>query len=389
MKKNRVVKLGLGIVMVSLMITSCQGKKTNKSVSNMETSQETTLDTTLLDTESAMLEVESGQEEEDDHERGDTSIIFYASELEDKYWSNIERGIEKAKGELNLKNLQVIREQNDFDEVLLDEMGKESRGFSFYLKDPQSKIEVLQDAYKSGVPIIGIRLEVNDEIRNVLAAHATPDSYAMGQLAATNTYAKLKDKISGVGEEEVLRLGVICENPDNPTIDARTQGYIDKMADLLGFSKTSVEGYEKYNREVETSKYMIEVVAPTVLGEFDPEAMRPKINELLNKQDLITVFATSQVASECMLETNQEISRLSAEGILGVGFDSGAVQMQAIREGVLSGAVAINYEQLGYKAITMAVTGALGHPLQDVDTGEIWYDAKNIDSDELTAYLYE
>ena len=45
--------------------------------------------------------------------------------------------------------------------------------------------------------------------------------------------------------------------------------------------------------------------------------------------------------------------------------------------------------QIGYQAVKLAIAAAKGETVKDVDTGSKWYDAKNIDSDEIKALLYE
>jgi ribose transport system substrate-binding protein len=44
---------------------------------------------------------------------------------------------------------------------------------------------------------------------------------------------------------------------------------------------------------------------------------------------------------------------------------------------------------MGYQAVTLAVKAANGEAVEDVDTGSKWYNAENIDSEEISVLLYD
>ncbi|MCB0149613.1 MAG: substrate-binding domain-containing protein, partial [Caldilineaceae bacterium] len=83
-------------------------------------------------------------------------------------------------------------------------------------------------------------------------------------------------------------------------------------------------------------------------------------------------------------------TELGKEGLVIIGYDSGAQQIQAIRDGLQAGAITQNPIGIGYKCVEAAVKAINGEPVDKViDTGFFWYDATNIDSDEIKAVLYE
>jgi ribose transport system substrate-binding protein len=58
--------------------------------------------------------------------------------------------------------------------------------------------------------------------------------------------------------------------------------------------------------------------------------------------------------------------------------------------GLQAGAITQNPIGIGYKCVEAAVKAINGEPVDKViDTGFYWYDATNIDSDEIKAVLYE
>ena len=73
-----------------------------------------------------------------------------------------------------------------------------------------------------------------------------------------------------------------------------------------------------------------------------------------------------------------------------IGYDSGQQQMDAIRSGAEAGAITQNPIGIGYKCVEAAYKAYKGESLPEViDTGFMWYDASNIDDEEIQAVLYK
>ena len=71
------------------------------------------------------------------------------------------------------------------------------------------------------------------------------------------------------------------------------------------------------------------------------------------------------------------------------GFDAGAAQKNAIRQGWFYGSVTQDPYQIGYKAVELAVKAANGEAVADVDTGAQWYNAENIDDEMIAMLVYD
>jgi len=64
--------------------------------------------------------------------------------------------------------------------------------------------------------------------------------------------------------------------------------------------------------------------------------------------------------------------------------------MDAIRDGLMIGAITQNPVGIGYETVKAAVEALDGTDLPEtIDTGYYWYDASNIDDEEIQAVLYE
>ena len=64
--------------------------------------------------------------------------------------------------------------------------------------------------------------------------------------------------------------------------------------------------------------------------------------------------------------------------------------MDAIRDGLMVGAITQNPVGIGYETVKAAVEAINGEELpKTIDTGYYWYDETNIDDEEIQAVLYE
>ncbi|WP_223421505.1 substrate-binding domain-containing protein [Tateyamaria pelophila] len=103
--------------------------------------------------------------------------------------------------------------------------------------------------------------------------------------------------------------------------------------------------------------------------------------------DLKGIFGTNEGSAIGVVNGVRESG---AEGITIVGYDSGQAQMDAIREGLMAGAITQNPVGIGYETVKAAVAAAKGEAVAaDIDTGFYWYDATNIDDPEIAAVLYK
>ena len=73
-----------------------------------------------------------------------------------------------------------------------------------------------------------------------------------------------------------------------------------------------------------------------------------------------------------------------------IGYDSGKAQLDAIRSGLMAGAITQNPIGIGYEAVKAAVMAIKGEKVEkNIDTGFFWYDKTNMDSDQIKPLLYE
>jgi ribose transport system substrate-binding protein len=85
------------------------------------------------------------------------------------------------------------------------------------------------------------------------------------------------------------------------------------------------------------------------------------------------------------------VTELKKEGqIVVIGYDAGKQQKDAVRSGVMAGAITQDPIGIGYKCVEAAVKAIKGEKVEkNIDTGFKWYDKTNIDADDIKPLLYD
>jgi ribose transport system substrate-binding protein len=240
-------------------------------------------------------------------------------------------------------------------EMLQTALDKGPNAIVFAALDSIAAIPLLERAQEEGIPVIAFDSGVDSDIP--LATAAT-DNVAAAALAAD----KMAELIGGAGE-----VAVIAHDQTSRTGIDRVAGFTERMAEEYpDITVVDVQyGAGDQLKSTDLAKAIM-LAHPNLAGFFGA-----------NEGSIIGVL--------------NAVTELNMEGeIVVIGYDSGAQQIAAIRDGFQSGAITQNPIGIGYKAVEAAVMALRGEELEPViDTGFMWYDADNIDSEEIMAVLYE
>ena len=104
--------------------------------------------------------------------------------------------------------------------------------------------------------------------------------------------------------------------------------------------------------------------------------------------DLKGFFGANEGSAKGILNALKETGM---EGkIVAIGYDSGQQQIDAIKSGVMYGAITQNPVGIGAKCVDAAVDAIAGKSMsKNIDTGYYWYDKSNIDDPKVQAVLYQ
>lgn len=396
--KRKAISALLCATMVAAMVAGC-GNKSAETAAATEAPKETTAATeapaeTEAPADTTETPAETTEAPADDANAGsgdysDVTIEIVAKGFQHDFWKAVKLGTEQAAADLGLAGTNFVGPQNESAvaeqvEQLNNAINKKPSAICLAALDPDSVMGALESA---GVPVIGFDSGVPGASTDVVVANAATDNYAAGELAAENLYELIKDQVTDPAE--TVRIGVVSQDATSQSIGERTGGFVDKMVSLIGEDKASVEGHDKYNKAVDGAKVIIEVGIPATV---DDAACVTVANTLLNKTDLVAIYGSNEFSAKNIVTANESLQVLGANSdrkVVGVGFDAGAIQLQAIRDGILAGSITQNPVQIGYKAVELAAKAAKGEAVEDVDTGCLWYTADNMESEEIAPCLYE
>lgn len=377
--KKKIVSILLAGMMVIVMAVGCgQGADQETAAGPDETIDESTAD--------------SGEADASETE-GDMSIYLVSKGFQHQYWQAVYQGAQEAADELGV-SMQMEGPNTESDiqqqvQMLNNAVNQKPSAIGLAALDTQACIGGIEAAKSQNIPIVGFDSGVPDAPEGAVYANASTDNYAAGELAAEETYALIKDKVTSA--EEPIRIGVMGQDATSESIVNRGLGFIDKMIELVeADGKTAgVEGNDKYTQGKESSDGKDVIIDVAVPAQVTAEAATTDGQNLLNKEDIICIYASNQYTGEGLVHANENLKKLGEDGIIGVAFDSGTVIKGAVKDGTLSGAVTQDPFNIGRTTVELAVKAAKGEEVADVDTGCKWYTAENMEDEDIAPNLYD
>ena len=173
----------------------------------------------------------------------------------------------------------------------------------------------------------------------------------------------------------------------------------DKMAEFLGgtgtvavvahdqTSRTGIDRRDGFLNQIASEYPNIKVVS-----------VQYGAGDQLQSTEIAKAMLTANPGLGGMFGTNEgsaigivnAVREMAAEGVTIIGYDSGRAQTDAIREGLMAGAITQNPVGIGYETVKAAVAAMNGETLPAIiDTGFYYYDQSNIDDAEIQAVLYD
>lgn len=315
-------------------------------------------------------------------------IEIVAKGFQHDFWQAVLKGSKQAEEEFGVKTNFVGPEGEGAIAAQVEQINnainKNPNAICLAALDTSAALDAITAAQDKNIPIVGFDSGVPGAPDGAVVANAATDNYAAGELAAEKLYEVIKDKVTN--PSDTVRIGVVSQEANSDSIVQRTAGFVDKMTTLIGADKCQVEGHDKFNRKVDGAKVVIEVRIP---AEVTDNAGKTEALTLLNKADLIAIYGSNEFAAKCIINANEGLNKLGIDKVVAVGFDSGALQLDAIKNKVFYGSVTQDPVSIGYTAVKLAVAAAKGEKVEDVDTGCLWYNADNMEDDNIAPCLYQ
>ncbi|WP_298936176.1 ABC transporter substrate-binding protein [uncultured Ruegeria sp.] len=285
-------------------------------------------------------------------------IPLVSKGFQHQFWQAVKSGAQQAADEYGVRitfegpdNETMVDRQID---MLAAALANNPKAIGFAALDSQAAIPLLKQANDAGIPIIAFDSGVDSDIP---VSTATTDNLAAAGLAAD----KMAEKIGGKG-----KVAVVAHDQTSRTGIDRRDGFVNRMA-------------EKYpDIEVVTVQY----------GQGDHLKSTEVTKAILTANpDLNGIFGTNEGSAIGVVNGVQE---LGTEGLVIIGYDSGKAQKDAIKSGLMAGAITQNPVGIGYETVKAAIAAVNGEDVPAlIDTGFYYYDASNIDDPKIAAVLYD
>src|SRR5699024_4260966 len=227
-------------------------------------------------------------------------------------------------------------------EMLTNAVNKTPDAIALAALDTSASLGAIEQAINKNIPIIGFDSGVPDAPEGAIAANAATDNYAAGELVAEKTYPEIEDKIADADGD--TRIGVIAQEVNSMSITDRTVGFIDKMVELaegeLGENSVAVTGHDKLANDVSAEDASL-IIDTRIPSEISDSAGQTEAQTLLNKDDLIAIYGSNEFAAKAIINADNAMSdeKIGPDKIVAVGFDSGAIQIDAIKSDRFFGSV--------------------------------------------------
>ena len=291
---------------------------------------------------------------------GKIYIPLISKGFQHQFWQAVKKGAMNAAADLNVEvTFEGPESESQVDkqiEMLQAAMGKNPSALGIAALDSKAVIPLLQQAQAKKIPIIAFDSGVDSDIP--MTTVSTDNLVAAG-VAADKVAAAIggKGKVAVIVHDQTSRTGI-----------DRRDGFLKRMK-------------EKYPD--------IQVLEPQYGGGDHLKSTEIAKTVINGNPDLKAYFGANEGSAIGILNAVKE---LKMEGkLVIVGYDSGKLQIEAIKSGLMLGAVQQNPVLMGYKTVELAVKALKGEmpASKKTDSGYVWADKSNLDSPEVAGVLYE
>lgn len=374
--KKRVLAVLLGGCMVAGLLAGCGGSSSSSSDSS------------------------SSDDKKADSGSGNSyHFEVVVKSFQSSYWQAAVQGIEQAEEELGVTtNTTGPNAESDIaDQVnmLNNAINQAPDGIALAACDQNSVLDSLQTAKDKGIPVVCFDSGVPDAPEGSVYATVVTDNGGAGAIAADKIYEAVKDKIANAKGQ--VRVGEVNQDATSANITERGMGFVNEFIKLAkDDGKTcAVVGNDYYvnlvedNGDSKTADIIIEVAVP---AQTTVELCSTEAANIMNKDDTIAMFGSNQVSAEGVLTANQNLNVLGSDpdkNIIAAGFDAGSTIKAAVKDGTLIGAVTQSPLMQGKISIETLYDICEGKDVKDVETDGYWYDATNMDDEDISPNLYD
>ncbi|MDR1905283.1 MAG: ABC transporter substrate-binding protein [Treponema sp.] len=289
---------------------------------------------------------------------GTIYIPLISKGFQHQFWQAVKKGADNAAKDLGVDiTFEGPESESQVDkqmEMLQTAMGKNPKALGIAALDSRAVIPTLQQAQAKGIPIIAFDSGVDSDIP---LTTVTTDNQKAAGLAAD----KMAEAIGRRG-----KVAIIVHDQTSRTGIDRRDGFLNAIKKYPDIQVLEVQyGGGDHLRSTEIAKAVIN-----------------------GNPDLKGYFGANEGSAVGVVNAVSELNKVGQ--IIVIGYDSGKPQLDAIKSGLMYGAVQQNPVGMGYKTVESAIKAIRGESLPKItDSGYVWADKSNLDSPEVKDVIYE
>ena len=287
-------------------------------------------------------------------------IALVSKGFQHQFWQAVKQGAEQKAQELGVEmtfdgpasETEVDNQLN----MLQAAIDTKPDAIGYASLDPDACKPLMDKAKEAGIPVVQFDAACNSDVPLTLAA-------TDGKAAAAIAADKMAELIGGKG-----KVAIISHSQINQTGVDRRDGFADQIK----------------------AKYPDIEIVDVQYGDGDHLKSAEIAKAMINAHpDLAGIYATNEGSAIGAVNAGNEL-KLEPGKLIIIGFDSGKAQIDAIKSGLMAGAITQDPIGIGAATIQSAVDAINGKDLPKfIDTGAYWYDKTNIDDPKIAAVLYE
>ena len=325
-------------------------------------------------------------------------IPVMAKGFQHQFWQAVKAGADAAAAEYGVEiYFDGPASETEIDaqvNMVKNEMAKNPKAMALAALSTDAVTEILEECAEKNIPVIGFDSGVPGDTTGAVKATACTNNENAAAIAADkfNENETVVEAMKNATSDNPVIIGCLSQDAVSASVCGRTTGFVDKMYEIAESyqpGKVAIEGHAKWEKKVDAPAIIIEVA---ISATTEATAVQTAANSLLGLNP-VAIFCSNEGAVTGFLAAVSDGEDLAEGGKyagLGVaGFDAGAAQKNAVRQGWFYGSVTQDPYQIGYKAVELDVKAANGEAVEDVDTGAQWYDASNIDDEMIAMLVYD
>lgn len=292
---------------------------------------------------------------------GKKYVAMVSKGFQHQFWQAVKKGAEE---EAKAQNVTITFDgpasETEIDkqqQMLQEAIDKKPAAIAYAALDPKACVPLMDAAKTAKIPVV--QFDAGCDGSQYPLNISKTDSKKAGALAATHMSQLMGD----AGE-----IGVIGHSQINSTGVERRDGFLEEMkAKHPNVKVVDVQyGDGDHLKSADIAKAML--------------AAHPNLKGL---------YGTNEGSAIGIVNAAQELN-LPQGKVTIVGFDSGKAQIDAIKSGVMAGAITQDPIGIGKSTVKSAVEAINGKtPEKVIDTGSYWYDKNNLNDPKISSVLYQ